>query len=135
MPIMSAFANIDTEFSIKNTHSSYVNHGICSLAFDVQAPDYIPNLREMEFYATLVNAKGKEVDHLVSGISEFNEVGGKTYGTFYLESEAACEVFGERVVFNKAMVYFTDGSKGEDIIKTKKLILDDFKPVKISIGK
>lgn len=135
MPIVNSMANIDTTISIKNTHASYSNGGMCSLAFDIQAPEYIPELREMQFYATLINNKGQEVDHLVADITDFNEVGGKTYGTFYLESEAACDVFGERVVFNKAMIYFTDGRKGEDIIKTKKLILDDFKPVKILIGK
>lgn len=134
IPIVNVMANVDTMISIKNTHASYSNGGICSLAFDIQAPEYISELREMQFYATLLNNKGQAVDHLVADLSEFNEVGGKTYGTFYLESDAACEVFGESVLFNKVMVYFNDGRKAEDIVKTKKLIVDDFKPMKIMIG-
>lgn len=47
--------------------------------------------------------------------------------------------FGNEYMFTfqlilKAIVTYNDGTKPEDIIKTKKLIIDNFEPVKINIG-
>lgn len=127
-------APLDTTISIKNSHASYTNGGICSLAFDLMAYAFLDNVREIKFNTTLKDRKGNIIGHDVSSVSEFTMVSGKTYGSFFIESEQACKAFGETVVINKANVYYNDGTKSEDIVKTKKLEIDSFKPVKIIIG-
>ena len=64
----------------------------------------------------------------------FVEVGGKYFGSFFIDDEGACAGFGGVVDITKAIVTYKDGTKPEDIIKTKKLIIDNFEPVKINIG-
>ena len=127
-------APLTSNIAIKNTHATYVNSGICSLAFDLVAFDFLNNVKEIEFKVTLKDKKGKLISNEEATASEFDMAGGRTFGTFFIESEKACEAFGETVVFNKAIVYYNDGTKPEDIVRTKKLEVDSFKPVKVVIG-
>lgn len=127
-------APLNTTISIKNTHASYVNGGMCSIAFDLVAYEFLDNVQKINLSVTLKDKKGKEIDKEVVTVDEFNMVGGKTYSGFFIEGENACNAFGETLIISKALVYYNDGTKIEDIVKTKKLVIDDFKPMKIIIG-
>ena len=127
-------APLDTTISIKNTNASYVNRGMCSIVFDLVAYDFLDNVKKIDFSVIIRDKKGKEIDREVVTVDEFNMVGGKTYSGFFIEGENACKAFGETLIISKALVYYNDGTKIEDIVKTKKLVIDDFKPMKIVIG-
>lgn len=126
-------AALDTEVYVRNTHASYVNGGMCSLAFDVTAFEAIENIDNIEFTVTMQNQAGKLIAREVVTADEFDFIGGKTYGGFFIEGEKACDAFGETLVISKAIVNYSDGSKAEDIVKTKKLKFDNFKAMKIVI--
>jgi len=125
---------IETQISIKNFEASYVNRGICSIAFDMVAHDFLENVEKIDFYYVLKTRKGELIEKGISTANDFNMVGGRTYGDFFIESEGACGGFGGVVDIPKAIVTYNDGTRPEDIVKTKKLIVDDFKPVKLNIG-
>lgn len=124
----------DAEIYVRNTHASFVNGGICSLAFDVSAYDAFENLESIDFTISMKDKNGKLIGKDLVTADEFNFVGGKTFGGFYIESENACEAFGETLNITKAVVNHNDSTKAEDIVKTKKLKVDNFKPMKIIIG-
>ncbi|EPF75574.1 IrmA family protein [Acinetobacter rudis] len=126
-------AGLDTTVYVRNTHASYVNGGMCSLAFDVTANDSIENLENIEFTVTMQDKAGKIIARDVVTADEFNFVGGKSYGGFFIEGEEACNAFGETLLISKAIVNYNDGRKSEDIVKSKKLKFDDFKAMKIVI--
>lgn len=134
MMISNAYAiPKNSEIYVKNTHASFVNRGMCSLAFDITAYDALVNIESINFKIMMKNKNGKLIDSDEVTADEFNFVGGKTYGQFFIESESACDAFGETLLISKAIVNHNDGTKPEDIIKSKKLKVDDFKPMKILI--
>lgn len=124
----------DSEIYVRNTHASYVNQGMCSLAFDINAYDALDNIESINFTVIMKDKNGKRIDSDEVTADEFNFVGGKTYGGFYIEGESACNAFGETLIISKAIVNHNDGAKSEDIVKSKKLKVSDFKPMKILIG-
>jgi hypothetical protein len=133
--ISSAYAiPKDAEIYVRNIHASYVNGGICSLAFDVSAFDALDNIESIDFTVTMKDKNGKLIGRDQVTADEFNFVGGKTYGGFFIESESACNAFGEILNISKAIVNHNDGTKAEDIVKTRKLKVENFKPMKIVIG-
>lgn len=126
-------APIDTTIEIQNSYASYVNRGECSIVFDLVAYDFLNNVDRIEFTAIAKNKSGKEIMRDVLVASDFNMVGGRTNSTVYLEGEDACEAFGETLLIPKAVVYYNDGTRPENIVQTKKLRLSEFKPMKIII--
>lgn len=133
--ISSAYAiPKDAEIYVRNTQASYVNRGMCSLAFDVIAHDVLDNIESIDFTVTMKDKNGKLIGRDQATADEFNFVGGKTYGRFFIEGEKACDAFGENLNISKAIVKHNDGTKTEDIVKTQKLKVDDFKPMQIVIG-
>lgn len=126
---------IDTKVSIRNTHFSYVNRGMCSVAFDVTAYDFIENVKEIEFKVLIKDKKGRLLDLATVTADEFNRVGGKAYSQFFLEGEEACGFSGETLEVVKAVVIYNDYTPSEDIIETNKLEIQEFNPMKIVIKK
>ncbi|WP_335970091.1 hypothetical protein [Acinetobacter bereziniae] len=124
----------DSEIYVRNTHASYVNNGMCSLAFDVKAYDALDNIESIDFTVTMKNKNGKVLGTDKTSVSDLNFVGGRTYGNFYVEGKSACDAFGETLVITRAIVNHNDGSKPVDIVKTKQLKTEEFKPMKIIIG-
>lgn len=128
-------ASIDIPIEIRNTHASFVNGGMCSLAFDLSANDALENIEKIDFSFSMKDKNGKLISNETATADDFNFVGGKTYSGFFIEGESACDAFSETLIVNKAIVSYNDRTKPEDIVKTKKLIIDDFKPMKIIVGK
>ena len=124
----------DTELYVRNTHASYVNRGMCSVAFDVQGYEPLYEMESIEFTVSLKDNKGNFHYTDTATADDFNFVGGRTYGQFFIEGEEACNIFGGTITINKAIVKHNDDSKDEDIVKNKKLQIDDFKPMKIIIS-
>lgn len=128
-------ATINSDFIIRNSYSGSTNHGECGIVFDVKTDGYIePDIREIEFYVTLKDASGKSVDHIVGSASEFQYAGGKSFFDIVFGGQEVCGAIGNTVVFNKVLVSFKDGTRAKDIVKSKQLKVDKFKPVKIVIG-
>ena len=126
---------IDTKVSIRNFLFSYVNRGMCSVAFDVTAYDFIENVKEIEFKVLIKDKKGRLLDLATVTADEFNRVGGKDYSQFFLEGEEACGFSGETLEVVKAVVIYNDYTPSEDIIETNKLEIQEFNPMKIVIKK
>lgn len=133
---MSVFAaEIQSDFIVRNSYSGDTNQGECGIVFEVETKGYIePEIREIEFYATLKDAQGKSLDHIVEKANKFEYVGGKSFFNIVLEGLEACKAMGNTVVFNKVLVNFNDGSRPKDIVKSKQLKVNKFKPVKIVIS-
>ena len=126
---------IDTKVSIRNFLFSYVNRGMCSVAFDVTAYDFIENVKEIEFKVLIKDKKGRLLDLATVTADEFNRVSGKAYSQFFLEGEEACGFSGETLEVVKAVVIYNDYTPSEDIIETNKLEIQEFNPMKIVIKK
>lgn len=126
---------IDTEISIRNTGFSYVNRGMCSVAFELVAFEYLENIDSIAFEFEVRDSNNKFIfsgaEQVDSGV--FNMVGGKTYILFAVEGEEACKMHGENLFIKKAVVRYSDGTPKEDIVKTEKLFISDFTPMEIII--
>lgn len=125
---------LDTVFSVKNTDSTYVNRGICSITLDLEANENLNNINKLVIYYSLIKKTGSVIEKDVTETDEISIVGGRTYARFFIESEKACSAFGETINISKLIVYFNDGSRPLDIVKSKNLKSSNFKPMKISIS-
>lgn len=124
----------DSEIYVRNTHASFAYGGICSLAFDITAYDALNNIEYIKFNVTMKDKNGKLIARDEVTTDDLNVVGSKTHGRFFIESESACNAFGETLNIDKAIVVHNDGTKPEDIVKSKRLKVDNFKPMKILIN-
>ena len=127
---------IDTKILVRNSsNANYMdNNSDCSIDFSLIARGSLDNVEHIYFHSILKNKKNEIILKQISKSYGFVEVGGKYFGSFFIDDEGACAGFGGVVDITKAIVTYKDGTKPEDIIKTKKLIIDNFKPVKINIG-
>ena len=129
-------APIDTKILIRNSsNANYMdNNSACSIDFSLMARGSLDNVEYIHFHSILKNKKNEIILKQISKSYGFVEVGGKYFGSFFIDGEKACKGFGGIVDITKAIVTYNDGTEPEDIIKTKKLIIDNFKPVTINIG-
>ena len=127
---------IDTKILVRNSsNANYMdNNSDCSIDFSLIARGSLDNVEHIHFHSILKNKENEIILKQISKSYDFIEVYGKYFSSFSIDDEGACAGFGGIVDITKAIVTYNDGTKPEDIIKTKKLIIDNFEPVKINIG-
>ncbi|MFT4021375.1 MAG: hypothetical protein QM666_07650 [Acinetobacter sp.] len=136
MPMAVFAKGFDTTLEIRNTHSTYVNRGECSIKFEAIAHDSIDNVNALSFDVTAQTRKGALILRKVITVNrtDFEMVLGKTYFNFYIEGNEACDIDGQVVRINSVIAQFNDGSPNENLIKNKKVSERKFTPVKLVFG-
>ncbi|WP_180113069.1 hypothetical protein [Acinetobacter sp. YH12073] len=131
MALMSS-VSLATPITLQHSKTSYVNSGICSAVVDVTIHDFLGTYDKL--YLDLV---AKDRVGRVQGASEneitYNDVentSGQSFGRVFIESESMCEADRTWIVQVKRAVLVVDGKK-EDLLKAKKVHIDDFQPMKI----
>ncbi|QLB59018.1 hypothetical protein E5093_05205 [Acinetobacter indicus] len=127
-------AAIATPITLQHSKTSYVNSGICSAVVDVTIHDFLGTYDKL--YLDLV---AKDKAGRVQGTSEnvitygdIQNLQGKAFGNVFLESETMCGADRTWTVQVKRALLIVDG-KREDLLKAKKVHIDDFQPMKIAI--
>lgn len=123
-----------TPITLQHSKTSYVNSGICSAVVDVTIHDFLGTNDKL--YLDLV---AKDKAGRVQGTSEnvitygdIQNLQGKAFGNVFIESETMCGANRSWTVQVKRAVLIVDG-KGEDLLKAKKVHIDDFQPMKFKV--
>ena len=125
-----------TPITLQHSKTSYVNSGICSAVVDVTIHDFLG--ANDKLYLDLV---AKDKAGRVQGTSEnvitygdIQNLQGKAFGAVFIESETMCGADRTWMVQVKRAVLVVDG-KREDLLKGKKVQIDDFQPMRIKARK
>lgn len=128
-------AAIATPITLQHSKTSYVNSGICSAVVDVTIHDFLGTYDKL--YLDLV---AKDKAGRVQGTSEnvitygdIQNLQGKAFGNVFIESETMCAADRTWTVQVKRAVLVVDGQR-EDLLKAKKVYIDDFQPMKFKIN-
>ena len=123
-----------TPITLQHSKTSYVNSGICSAVVDVTIHDFLGTNDKL--YLDLV---AKDKAGRVQGTSEnvitygdIQNLQGKAFGNVFIESETMCGANRSWTVQVKRAVLVVDG-KREDLLKAKKVYIDDFHPMKFKV--
>lgn len=123
-----------TPITLQHSKTSYVNSGICSAVVDVTIHDFLGTYDKL--YLDLV---AKDKAGRVQGTSEnvitygdIQNLQGNAFGNVFLESETMCGADRTWTVQVKRAVLVANG-KREDLLRAKKVHIDDFQPMKIAI--
>jgi len=124
-----------TPITLQHSKTSYVNSGICSAVVDVTIHDFLGTNDKL--YLDLV---AKDKSGRVQGTSEnvitygdIQNLQGKAFGNVFIESETMCGADRTWTVQVKRAVLVVDG-KREDLLKAKKVHIDDFQPMKFKVA-
>ena len=134
MALMSS-VSLATPITLQHSKTSYVNSGICSAVVDVTIHDFLGTNDKL--YLDLV-AKDKAgrvqgtSENLITS-SDVQNLQGKAFGNVFLESETMCGADRTWTVQVKRAVLVVDG-KREDLLKSKKVHIDDFQPMKFKVN-
>lgn len=125
-----------TPITLQHSKTSYVNSGICSAVVDVTIHDFLGTNDKL--YLDLV---AKDKAGRVQGTSEnvitggnVQNFSGQSFGRVFIESETICGAGSTWTVQVKRAVLVVDG-KREDLLKAKKVYIDDFHPMKFKVSK
>ncbi len=123
-----------TPITLQHSKTSYVNSGICSAVVDVTIHDFLGSYDKL--YLDLI---AKDKAGRVQGTSEnvityadIQNLQGKAFGNVFIESETMCGANRSWTVQVKRAVLVVDG-KREDLLKAKKVYIDDFHPMKFKV--
>lgn len=124
-----------TPITLQHSKTSYINSGICSAVVDVTIHDFLGSNDKL--YLDLV---AKDKAGRVQGTSEnvitygdVQNLQGKAFGSVFIESETMCGAGRTWTVQVKRAVLVVEG-KREDLLKVKKVQIDDFQPMRIKAG-
>lgn len=124
-----------TPITLQHSKTSYINSGICSAVVDVTIHDFLGSNDKL--YLDLV---AKDKAGRVQGTSEnvitygdVQNLQGKAFGSVFIESETMCGAGRTWTVQVKRAVLVVEG-KREDLLKGKKVQIDDFQPMRIKAG-
>ena len=124
-----------TPITLQHSKTGYINSGICSAVVDVTIHDFLGSNDKL--YLDLV---AKDKAGRVQGTSEnvitygdIQNLQGKAFGAVFIESETMCGADRTWMVQVKRAVLVVDG-KREDLLKGKKVQIDDFQPMRIKAG-
>lgn len=124
-----------TPITLQHSKTGYINSGICSAVVDVTIHDFLGSNDKL--YLDLV---AKDKAGRVQGTSEnvitygdVQNLQGKAFGSVFIESETMCGAGRTWTVQVKRAVLVVEG-KREDLLKDKKVQIDDFQPMRIKAG-
>ncbi len=132
--IMSSIA-LATPITLQHSKTSYVNSGICSAVVDVTIHDFLGTYDKL--YLDLVAkdkaGKVKGTSENVITYGDIQNLSGKATTNVFIESETMCGAGRTWTVQVKRAVLVVDG-KREDLLKVKKVHIDDFQPMKFKVA-
>lgn len=132
--IMSSIA-LATLITLQHSKTSYVNSGICSAVVDVTIHDFLGTYDKL--YLDLVAkdkaGKVKGTSENVITYGDIQNLSGKATTNVFIESETMCGAGRTWTVQVKRAVLVVDG-KREDLLKVKKVHIDDFQPMKFKVA-
>ena len=124
-----------TPITLQHSKTGYINSGICSAVVDLTIHDFLGSNDKL--YLDLV---AKDKAGRVQGTSEnvitygdVQNLQGKAFGSVFIESETMCGAGRTWTVQVKRAVLVVEG-KREDLLKGKKVQIDDFQPMRIKAG-
>lgn len=132
--IMSSIA-LATPITLQHSKTSYVNSGICSAVVDVTIHDFLGTYDKL--YLDLVakdkagKVKGTSEDVITYG--DVQNLSGKATTNVFIESEEVCGADRTWTINVKRAVLVVDG-KRQDLLKTNKVYIDDFQPMKFKVN-
>ena len=123
-----------TPITLQHSKTSYVNSGICSAVVDVTIHDFLGTYDKL--YLDLVAkdkaGKVKGTSENVITYGDIQNLSGKATTNVFIESETMCGAGRTWTVQVKRAVLVVDG-KREDLLKVKKVHIDDFQPMKFKV--
>ena len=124
-----------TPITLQHSKTSYINSGICSAVVDVTIHDFLGSNDKL--YLDLVaQDKAGRVQGTSENVITYGDVQnlqGKAFGSVFIESETMCGAGRTWTVQVKRAVLVVEG-KREDLLKGKKVQIDDFQPMRIKAG-
>lgn len=124
-----------TPITLQHSKTSYVNSGICSAVVDVTIHDFLGTYDKL--YLDLVAkdkaGKVKGTSENVITYGDIQNLSGKATTNVFIESETMCGAGRTWTVQVKRAVLVVDG-KREDLLKAKKVHIDDFQPMKFKVA-
>ncbi len=124
-----------TPITLQHSKTSYVNSGICSAVVDVTIHDFLGTYDKL--YLDLVAkdkaGKVKGTSENVITYGDIQNLSGKATTNVFIESETMCGAGRTWTVQVKRAVLVVDG-KREDLLKVKKVHIDDFQPMKFKVA-
>ena len=127
--------SLATPITLQHSKTSYVNSGICSAVVDVTIHDFLGTYDKL--YLDLVAkdkaGKVKGTSENVITYGDIQNLQGKAFGNVFIESETMCGAGRTWTVQVKRAVLVVDG-KREDLLKVKKVHIDDFQPMKFKVA-
>lgn len=134
MALMSS-VSLATPITLQHSKTSYVNSGICSAVVDVTIHDFLGTYDKL--YLDLVAkdkaGKVKGTSENVITYGDIQNLSGKATTNVFIESETMCGAGRTWTVQVKRAVLVVDG-KREDLLKAKKVHIDDFQPMKFKVA-
>ena len=134
MSLISSVA-LATPITLQHSKTSYVNSGICSAVVDVTIHDFLGTYDKL--YLDLVAkdkaGKVKGTSENVITYGDIQNLSGKATTNVFIESETMCGAGRTWTVQVKRAVLVVDG-KREDLLKVKKVHIDDFQPMKFKVA-
>lgn len=124
-----------TPITLQHVTTTYVNSGICSAAINVTIHDFLGESDKL--YLDLVakdkagKVKGTSEDVITYG--DVQNLSGKAKTNVFIESEEVCGADRTWTINVKRAVLVVDG-KRQDLLKTKKVYIDDFQPMKFKVN-
>lgn len=110
----------------------WANQGMCAATFSFDAGPMSETIRQLKATVTIRDKSGKSIGSDNLEIEEFGGSEAARYSSASLVSENIC-ADGLTITVTKASAVI-DGKK-VDLLKTKQLVVRDFKPFKIKVGK
>lgn len=124
-----------TPVTLQHSKTSYVNSGICSAVVDVTIHDSLGTYDKL-YLDLVVNNRAGKVEGTSEDVISYEDVentSGRSFGRIFIESESMCEADSNWAIQVKRAVLIVDG-KREDLIKTEKIQIDDFQPMKLKVN-
>lgn len=129
---LSAYAS---PITLQHSKNSYVNSGICSAVIDVTIHDFLETYDKL-YLDLVVKDKAGRVQGTSEEVLSYDNVestSGRSFGRIFLESETMCDADSTWALHVKRAILLVDG-KREDLLKNKKVYIDDFKPMKFRLN-
>lgn len=124
-----------TPITLQHVTTTYVNSGICSAAINVTIHDFLGenNKLYLDLVATDKTGKVKIASENIITYDDVQNLSGKATTNVFIESEEVCGADRTWTINVKRAVLVADG-KRQDLLKTKQVHIDDFKPMKFRLN-
>lgn len=124
-----------TPITLQHVTTTYVNSGICSAAINMTINDFLGESDKLylDLVATDKTGKVKVASENIITYDDVQNLSGKATTNVFIESEEVCGADRTWTINVKRAVLVVDG-KRQDLLKTKKVYIDDFQSMKFKVN-